>query len=342
MEIFLSLNIFQKKSQRKKQLKNFRKEKVIYTLDMCKSRFIPRNKVDEFINDSDAFITNSILKNMILDFEDEFEHEDEKILRRIKAIVSKHKNPFVELKTEHKRFAVYKEEFFFIEPEDFNIGFTQTPNNQNLNAPAIETPITAVYLSLEKQLQLFFELPGIIKEMDDYTKSLEKELEEGNFISNFVQAELWQTKYKKMYEGKAVIPVTLFFDDFDTGNCLGSHAGSKKFGGVYIQLLTLPPHLKSKLTNVFVNTIFYSDDRKNCSNESVFRKAIEELNILNTKGFKVNIDGKMKTFYLQCVLVLGDNLGLNQCCGFEGGFNAKYYVADALYHLFYANVYHSK
>lgn len=31
------------------------------------------------------------------------------------------------------------------------------------------------------------------------------------------------------------------------------------------------------------------------------------------------------TLYFQCVLVLGDNLGLNQSCGFEGGFNAHFY-----------------
>lgn len=29
--------------------------------------------------------------------------------------------------------------------------------------------------------------------------------------------------------------------------------------------------------------------------------------------------------FFQCVLVLGDNLGLNQICGFEGSFSANYY-----------------
>lgn len=54
-----------------------------------------------------------------------------------------------------------------------------------------------------------------------------------------------------------------------------------------------------------------------------FGKAIEELNYLNSEGLKIN-EGT-KTLYLQCVLVVVDNLGINQSCGFEGGFNAKYY-----------------
>lgn len=161
--------------------------------------------------------------------------------------------------------------------------------------------------------------------MIEFVKLCEDEEKKGDSISNFIQADLWKLKYKDMFEGKLVIPVTLFFDDFDTGNCLGSHAGGQKLGGVYIQLLTLPPHLECKLTNIFVNTIFSSHDRQYCGNERVFEKAIQELNYLNENGFQINFNGEIKTIYVQCVLVLGDNLGVNQACGFEWGFNAKYY-----------------
>lgn len=219
---------------------------------------------------------------------------------------------------------MYKKEYFFVTPVEFPIGSkpSKDPKNPKL---IIDKPINAVYLSLEKQLQLFFQLPGIFGELISFMKSLEKEKKEDKPISNFMQADLWKIRYKNMYDGKLVIPISLFFDDFDTGNCLGSHAGNQKFGGVYIQLLTLPPHLKCKLTNIFVNTIFHSHDRQYCGNEQVFEKAIEELNHLNSKGFEICVDEKIITVYLQCVLIIGDNLGVNQVCGFEGGFNAKYY-----------------
>ena len=51
-------------------------------------------------------------------------------------------------------------------------------------------------------------------------------------------------------------------------------------------------------------------------NDNVFRKVIDDLNSLQSNGLIINVDAKEQRVYFKCVLVLGDNLGLNVCCGF--------------------------
>ena len=50
---------------------------------------------------------------------------------------------------------------------------------------------------------------------------------------------------------------------------------------------------------------------------------IEDLKILSEEGIIVNVDGRDQRVYFECVLVLGDNLGLNSICGFSESFMAK-------------------
>lgn len=61
---------------------------------------------------------------------------------------------------------------------------------------------------------------------------------------------------------KIVLPLFVYYDEFETRNPLGSYAGEKKLGGVYVSIACLPPHLTAKLNNVYVSTIFHSKHLK--------------------------------------------------------------------------------
>lgn len=97
MANFADINYMRQKIKQEK-LEQFRKDKILITLDLYKSRSVPRNKVDKIINGFDSYITDSLFENLAFDFEEEFEH-DEEILRRIRFRMSKHNNPFEEFTT---------------------------------------------------------------------------------------------------------------------------------------------------------------------------------------------------------------------------------------------------
>ena len=47
------------------------------------------------------------------------------------------------------------------------------------------------------------------------------------------------------------------------------------------------------------------------------------MNILSNQGILINIEGQSIKVYFECILILGDNLGLSTICGFSESFRAK-------------------
>lgn len=134
----------------------------------------------------------------------------------------------------------------------------------------------------------------MFKEVVAYKKSLEKETK---VISNFIQAKLWKTKYKQWAMHSLSFLVFIFFDDFQPRNPFGPSASEHKLVGVYISIPCLPPKIVSKMTSIFLHTIFYSKDRENYGNEAVFSKIIFDLNNLVKKGVKIIDCGTEHTLF---------------------------------------------
>jgi len=56
---------------------------------------------------------------------------------------------------------------------------------------------------------------------------------ENELISSFLQSQLWKEKLR-MNQNKIILPLFLYFDDFQVNNPLVSHAGCQKLGAVYV------------------------------------------------------------------------------------------------------------
>ena len=107
-------------------------------------------------------------------------------------------------------------------------------------------------------------------EIKSYMESLSRETD---VISNFEQGSLWKEKIAG--ETKLILPLFGYFDDFQTGNALGSHAVSNKLGAFYYNLPCLPPEHQSKLENIFLCLLFYSLDRQELGNFRIFKVVID-------------------------------------------------------------------
>lgn len=87
-------------------------------------------------------------------------------------------------------------------------------------------------------LQKFVSLENVLLETLIYIKTLKLQ---NIIMTNFIQDTYWQSRMKH-HRGRIVLPLFMFFDDFESGNVLGSHSGIHKLGEVYVSVPCLPPY----------------------------------------------------------------------------------------------------
>ncbi|KAL7294355.1 hypothetical protein TKK_0012363 [Trichogramma kaykai] len=241
---------------------------------------------------------------------------------KVKCLLEQHSNVFDGMLTEKTRFQTYTGTCGFVYPEEFPIGSKNLKRDLNCyDEPPNSELLTATRTPLHDSLKTFLQIPNMLSEIRNYIDALSNEKD---IISNFIQGDLWKSKYKNLRD-TLLFPLFLFFDDFEPGNALGSHRGQQKLGGVYISFPCVPPHITALINNIFVALLFYSKDREKCGNEAIFMPLINELNQLNSNGLLLELGNEKIRVYFLLTLILGDNLGLNAICGFQKHFNAGHY-----------------
>lgn len=231
---------------------------------------------------------------------------------------------FQKFATEYQILKYLKEKKLYIQPCNFAIGTTDsiaqisTPNYPEI---CIKT-ISGRKISIKEILEFFLKLPNVFKEMEAFIVS--EENSDGGVYTSVFQGTLWKS-VKKRFPGKSVLPILLFFDDFEPLNPLGSRAGIYKLGAVYMSLASIPPKYCSLLENIFLVQLFFASDRSTYGNEITFRNLINELKYLETEGISIEINGQKERVYFVLFLLLGDNLGLNSLLGFVESFSAEHY-----------------
>ncbi|CAH0563124.1 unnamed protein product [Brassicogethes aeneus] len=120
---------------------------------------------------------------------------------------------------------------------------------------------------------------GILKSIQDYHNQSyvfkNSEFGEVNY-KNLLNGSIWEGILNST-QGKYYIPLLVYFDDFETSNPLGSHAGVYKVGAVYFSIASLLPEYISRLENIFVTVLFHSSERTEFGNASVFNCLLEDL-----------------------------------------------------------------
>lgn len=233
------------------------------------------------------------------------------------SILSQFKTSFSKISTEYKRIKELKKNPSYIEPKTVIIG--ERVDNyrkenkllpQTINVEAILNPIKPV-------LENFFHNTKVLNSVFGYLKSLELPCTD---ISSFIQTTFWNEKTSNYNKHDIVLPIILYFDEFETNNALGSRAGLQNLGAVYISLPFIPKTMQSKLENIFLVMLFHSLDRKKYGN-SVFQPVVDELLYLETTGIEIN----NQRFFIILAACVGDNKGLNGMLGFTESFTAHFF-----------------
>jgi len=116
----------------------------------------------------------------------------------------------------------------------------------------------------------------------------------------------------------------MFFDDYESGNVLGSHSGIHKLGAVYVSIPCIPPYRSTSLSNIFLVLLFHSSDRVQFGNKIIFKPIIDEFNFLMENGVYIDIPSFTGNLYFELGLILGDNLGIHSITGFVESFSSNF------------------
>ncbi|KAL4111761.1 hypothetical protein QTP88_015650 [Uroleucon formosanum] len=118
--------------------------------------------------------------------------------------------------------------------------------------------------------KIFLEQPNVFKIITNNLKELFST--NGDIVSSMVLCNIWKER-RNNFPSKIILPFLLYFDDSETNNPLGSHAGKKKMGAVYNSLSPcLPYEFSSTLDYIFLALIFNSLDRIEFGNFAIFQK----------------------------------------------------------------------
>lgn len=205
-------------------------------------------------------------------------------------LFSSTENLFAGVNTEYKCVKLYKESGLNIPCKTVQIG-ERLQKKYTASMEVILEPhsVCIKVISLADLFSTFLSTGKLLHCMKDYYQQLQQET---TIISNFVQCQLWKSKVGN--SDATIFPLFLYFDDYQIGNPLGPSASKNKIGAVYVSLPCLPPHITSKLSNIFLCSLFYSSDRK-------------EQNQVLIENEKV---------YCKVGLISGDNLGMYSILGF--------------------------
>ncbi|KAL7307601.1 hypothetical protein TKK_0000289 [Trichogramma kaykai] len=283
----------------------------------------PRKIVDMVFNFLINFICKhfcSSLENSIIDIVNTSTSRSE-IKVKIRECFKLHVNIFDNFHTEKKRFGFLQGKGY-IEPKTFKVRNTFSVIIKMNETVFVETPVVAYYIPLKHTLTYFLNIPHLAKQLINHVEKLRSE---NDIVSNIIQAKFWKNSIVIRINNEYVLPLFIYFDDIESGNPLGSHSGKNKFGLLYSSIACLPPHMASLLDCILFTMIIRFEDMKQCSNASIFKEIIEQLNELRETGILVEIDNVVFTFKFQTVLITGDNLGLNSICGMVESFRAIHF-----------------
>lgn len=303
------------------------KELLRICVNLYSKLYLPRSDISYFINTLIGFTEsnyNSYLKKTFQEsFSAAISWSTEDVLKIINVVLSEATFPLKKFNSDDKRLTYFKKAGLYREPELYEIGKAPSVKGSNENRLLFYKSINVLHISVQHSLTRLLQMDGLFDALLSYMNNLSQQ--NTKVIENFVQGNLWKSMLKNFNKTDGtIIPLVVGYDDVETGNALGSHAGVNEIGAVYATVPCFPPNFASKLQSIIVTDIFLSSDRKECSNKETFKQLIKELISLRNNGFEIFVNGKRHKIYAITALIIGDFLGLNSILGFTSSFSKVY------------------
>lgn len=288
---------------------------------MYNENFLPRSKALEILKTTLSFFQDSLV--IIKQNLDSSNSENDTGL----SIIEWLSQPDI-VKSEYMILKTLRQLGFFVLPKTFIMNKELIPIIQNTETSIVETIHSVKMMPLHDMFFALFNKTSIIDDILKYINYINN-LDQ-NYVYNIIQSKLWTQKVEQINnqdKRTLLLPLIIYFDDFEPNNVLGSRSGSHKVGAVYVKIPCLPVHMQSKISHIYAAMLFYTEDRKfkKFGNSRVLAPLIDELNKLQNVGIELTSHSRFNLIKLIPMFITGDNLGMNSILGFVECFVANYF-----------------
>jgi len=224
---------------------------------------------------------------------------------------------FATIKSSYQRQKMFEKTARPILPRELSLGSRTELRVKNNKRQQVIVPDTFMYVPLLKTLESIVNSPKYSKFFINYNSNSH----EVNVYKNFSDSKSFKNNilFSKFPNS---IQIQLFYDDFETVNPLGSKRGVHKIGGIYFTIRNFPDYINSKLSQIHLLALFYTEDAKKYGMNAILKYLIPDIKLLESSGIKVN---GSETIYGTISSLSCDNLGMNSLLGFSESFNSHYY-----------------
>ena len=204
------------------------------------------------------------------------------------------------LGTEYKRQAFYRHHFTVIEPVEYVLSRQKTSH-------------TVVYVPILKLLSELLKRDEVLNEL-----RVNRPAEQSGHYSSCLDGDYFKGNQILSHEDISLC-ITLYIDDFEICNPLGTSRKKHKVCGVYWILANLPKKYKSLLSSIYLALLCKTEHIKIYGYNSVLEPLIKDIQYLETVGVFVeklgcNVKGTI-------LYVAADNLAAHSLGGFQESFN---------------------
>lgn len=214
----------------------------------------------------------------------------------------------------HKRKQFYKDKFNVVEPIEYCLDEKQLQTFQ--------------YVPILKSLQQVLAKKDVVDQVVDNHKARTSPVSHDKQSYRSFQDGTY-FKENNLLSGKDMtISLTLYADDFEVCNPLGTSRKKHKLFAVYWILSNLPPGSHSSLTSIYLTLLCKSDDLKNYGYEKVLEPFLCDLSILEQNGVFIPLLGTFVKGTVYCVVA--DNLAAHGMAGFVESFSGEYFCRFCL------------
>lgn len=284
---------------------------------------LTRNIVQNLVEDCSEMVQD-ILSYIKCKLQSETSFSNDNV-SKILDTVFESMRPFEKYCTEYRRLTFFQQSKWLIQPQKFYIGEMLDSNRDKNNVTIITTRrCEGQFIPLRESLKQYLELPGVFMSIKSY---IAQESANENTISSIFCGNVWKNlvmRFDNNNGSKILLPLLLYYDDFETRNPLGSRSSVHKLGGLYYTIAGIPTAYASSLENIFLGELLYSTDREIFGNKMSFTPIINELKYLENFGITICVDDKEYQIVFSLLALLGDNLGLNDLLGYNKSFAANF------------------